>query len=446
MKGYRLSNKLSVSLNTSFIIIFCCFSTHNILGQCANLAPYQPAGWDNKMVLTTVAGTNTSASTFTNDQTIYIDWAVINNGTCNISQTFYTKLYLDGVLQNTYSTAGLNSNFYSYLIDLTIGPLSAGTHTFQLVFDANGNVSENNENDNTYTRIITVTSGLCANLTPYQPVGWDNKIVLSTVSGTNSSASTFYNNQTIYIDWAAVNNGTCNISQSFYTKLYLDGVLQNTYITGGLNSNYYASLTDLTIGPLSAGTHTFQIVVDANGDVSETNEGDNSYSRTITVTSGQCANLTAYQPPNWDNKMVLSTVSGTNTSASTFYNNQTIYIDWAVINNGTCNITQTFYTKLYLDGVLQNTYNTLGLNSNYYSYITDLTIGPLSVGSHTFQIFFDANGDVNEINEGDNSYSRTISISPAVCQSASVTTVFNGSKSINTELYQPNINRLKDGC
>src|SRR5436853_169815 len=96
-------------------ILLLWLSTYNIFGQCANLTPYQPVGWDNKIVLSTTTGTNTSASIFYNNQTIYIDWAEVNNGTCNISQTFYTKLYLDGVLQNTYSTPGLNSNFYASL-------------------------------------------------------------------------------------------------------------------------------------------------------------------------------------------------------------------------------------------------------------------------------------------------------------------------------------------
>ncbi len=166
------------------------------------------------------------------------------------------------------------------------------------------------------------------------------------------------------------------------------------------------------------------------------------------ASGGSCANLTPYQPSGWDNKIVLSTVSGTNTSASTFCDNQIIYIDWATENNGTCNISQTFYTDLYVDGLYQNTYTTNGLNTGFYASLSDLTIGPLAAGSHTFQIVVDANGDVSETNEGDNSYSRTITITScnSICNQASVTTAFNGARTIYTDLYQSNNYRLKDNC
>ena len=380
-----------------------------------NLTPYQPAGWDDRIVLSTVTGTNTSASTIYSNQTIYLDWAAINNGTLNITQTFYTKLYVDGTLKATYSTAGLNANYYASITDAVIGTLSAGTHTFKIVVDANYNVTETNESDNEYTRSKTITAAVCVNLTPYQPSGWDDKIVLSTVTGTNTTTTTIYDNQTIYLDWAVINNGTCNILQTFYYKLYVDGGLLTTYSSPGLNANSYAAITDATIGPLSAGSHTFKIVADANANVPETNESDNEYTRTKTITISVCPNLTPYQPSGWDDKIVLSTVTGTNTSATTIYDNQTIYLDWAVINSGTCNIPQTFYYKLYVDGGLLTTYSSPGLNANTYAAITDAAIGPLSAGSHTFKIVADANGNVTETNESDNEYTRTKIITVLVC-------------------------------
>lgn len=121
------------------------------------------------------------------------------------------------------------------------------------------------------------------NLTPYKPSGWDNKIVLSTVTGTHTSASTIYDNQTIYLDWAVINNGSSDITQTFYSKLYVDGVLQVTYTSSGLQANYYMYYYDQPIGPLSAGLHTFKIVVDANNNISESDENDNEDSITITI-------------------------------------------------------------------------------------------------------------------------------------------------------------------
>lgn len=203
------------------------------------------------------------------------------------------------------------------------------------------------------TEILRLKSGLAGvNLTPYQPGGWDNKIVLSTVTGTNTSAPMIFEVDNIYLDWAALNNGTDDISATFYIRLYVDGVSKAAWTKPGLIHNTYTWAVDYNLGKLSAGTHTAKIVVDSDGHVAETNETDNEYTRTFTVLPN--INLTPYQPSGWDNKVVLSTVTGTHTSASAIYNNQDIYIDWAVTNNGTAAAVQTFHTKLYVDGVLKN--------------------------------------------------------------------------------------------
>ena len=61
------------------------------------------------------------------------------------------------------------------------------------------------------------------NLTPYQPSGWSDKIVVSKVSGSTTDSSPLYTTDTLYVDWAAINNGTEATSVVFYTDLYLDG-------------------------------------------------------------------------------------------------------------------------------------------------------------------------------------------------------------------------------
>jgi hypothetical protein len=121
------------------------------------------------------------------------------------------------------------------------------------------------------------------NLTPYQPAGWDNKIVLSTVTGTNTSAPTIYSDQTIYLDWAVTNIGSVNITQNFNNFLLIDGVHEANWIIPGIKANNFIYKADVAIGPLSAGSHTFRINVDALNAITETNETDNNYSRTITI-------------------------------------------------------------------------------------------------------------------------------------------------------------------
>lgn len=88
------------------------------------------------------------------------------------------------------------------------------------------------------------------NLTPYQPSGWSDKIVVSNTTGINTDSS-LTSTDTLYMDWAIANNGSGATAAGFYIKLYVDG-----------------------------------IVVDTSGTIAESNEGDNEYTRTITVGEG----------------------------------------------------------------------------------------------------------------------------------------------------------------
>ncbi|HAB52147.1 MAG TPA: hypothetical protein DCE80_08270, partial [Ignavibacteriales bacterium] len=136
------------------------------------------------------------------------------------------------------------------------------------------------------------------NLTPHKPSGWSDKIVVSTTTGTNSDSSTIYTSDTVYVDWAVINNGSANINTTFYTKLYIDGSYKSSWYTSSLDVNYYTNFTDYSIGQLSAGAHTIKIVTDETGVISESNESDNEYSKTITVTAvaDSKPNLTPHKP------------------------------------------------------------------------------------------------------------------------------------------------------
>jgi subtilase family serine protease len=125
----------------------------------------------------------------------------------------------------------------------------------------------------------------CANVTPYTPVGWDDCIVISTVPGTNSAASTIYENQILYLDGALTNDGTCDISDSVFIRVYVDDELKANYYCLGLGFEYYVSITDINLGTVSAGSHNFRITGDEKGYIHETNENDNEIIRTITILS-----------------------------------------------------------------------------------------------------------------------------------------------------------------
>jgi Zn-dependent metalloprotease len=164
-------------------------------------------------------------------------------------------------------------------------------------------------------------------------------------------------------------------------------------------------------------------------------------------TNAQCVNFTKYQPPTWDNPIVVSAITGTNTSETAFYENQTLYIDIAIQNNGTCNATQAVTAYLFLDGVYKNTLNYSILNSGNWQPNLDFVIsGTLAVGNHTIQVDIDGSHSISESNESDNTFTRTFTVGQGACVSTPISTVFNGSRTFNTEHYTNTNFRIKDQC
>ena len=127
--------------------------------QCGtpNLTPHKPSGWSDKIVVSTNTGDHLDDSPLCDTDTLYIDFAVCNNGTATTAETYYDRLYVDGALKQTFSTSSpFEPGYYSYIDDYPIGTLFAGTHTIKLVVDYDDRISESDETDNEYTKTITV--------------------------------------------------------------------------------------------------------------------------------------------------------------------------------------------------------------------------------------------------------------------------------------------------
>jgi len=132
--------------------------------------------------------------------------------------------------------------------------------------------------------ILQKTTGTEPNLTPYQPSGWADKIVVSNHQGDNDDDSPLYSTDTLYIDWAVINNGAVATDDTFYTRLYVDGLLEATFSTPSpLEPTWYAYISDYSLGSLSAGSHTIKIVADYDDQITESDESDNEYQRTINI-------------------------------------------------------------------------------------------------------------------------------------------------------------------
>jgi hypothetical protein len=164
---------------------------------------------------------------------------------------------------------------------LAIGILSAGTLHAQ-------------DPSSPVMRIVPKAAATGPNLTPYKPSGWSDKIVVSTsdcsASQTCTDSPNIQATDLVYISKAIDNSGTatCPIMNRAY-NMYLDGViLSHGALTVPLPAHYWNSWGSSATGPLSVGTHTLMIQVDPDNEVAETDETDNSYTRTFVVgTCGQ---------------------------------------------------------------------------------------------------------------------------------------------------------------
>jgi len=129
-----------------------------------NLTPYKAPGWSDRIVVSNVVGANylqaVDASPLRPTDSLFVSFAVVNSGTTATPAGFKNRLYVDGVLNSTWSNVLLvpfpGSPSWGYGVDWPIGSLSAGTHTVEIVVDATNVVAESNESDNVYTKTITV--------------------------------------------------------------------------------------------------------------------------------------------------------------------------------------------------------------------------------------------------------------------------------------------------
>jgi subtilisin-like proprotein convertase family protein len=372
-----------------------------------SLKPYTPSGWDDIIVVSTVTGTRTDAPAFYANQTLYIDRAWENDGSVDAG-TFRTSLYIDDVEQR-YSEGSLPAGEGRMVSDTEWTFTTVGWHTLKIVVDNNDDVDEGpNEGDNEYERQIYVSpEPTYPNLKPYTPSGWDDIIVVSTVTGTRTDAPAFYANQTLYIDRAWENDGSVDAG-TFRTSLYIDDVEQR-YSEGSLPAGEGRMVSDTEWTFTTVGWHTLKIVVDNNDDVDEgPNEGDNEYERQVYVSPEPTyPNLKPYTPSGWDDIIVVSTVTGTRTDAPAFYANQTLYIDRAWENDGSVDAGIS-RTSLYIDDVEQR-YSEGSLPAGEGRMVSDTEWTFTTVGWHTLKIVVDNNDDIDEgPNEGDNEYERQI--------------------------------------
>ncbi len=148
-----------------------------VVGETAprpNLTSYHPPGWSAPIVVSKVQGTTTDSPGLSTTDTLYIDWAIQNEGQSSTPTTLYTQLYVDAVFQQAWQTPSpFGASHWASAMDFSVGPLASGDHTVKIVIDSSDVITESDETDNVYTRSFNVVSSLSSpsNLTAVNPNG-----------------------------------------------------------------------------------------------------------------------------------------------------------------------------------------------------------------------------------------------------------------------------------
>ena len=101
--------------------------------------------------------THTDSSLLISTDTLFVDWAVSNIGTGATEQRYSVKLLLDDKeVTSWFIEPPHTPNFYSFVEDLELHSLSAGTHILTLIADSTSEIAESNETDNVFTKKIRV--------------------------------------------------------------------------------------------------------------------------------------------------------------------------------------------------------------------------------------------------------------------------------------------------
>ncbi len=225
------------------------------LDSGSNLAPYRPGPWSDGIVVTTVKGTNIDSPTLLSSDSLYLDYAVKNNGNVATAATYKVALYVDGLLRRSENfqppqNPGAGLGVYDY----PLGKLLPGIHKIQVIADTDNVITETSEGDNEYTKCIEVRQGN-DNFASAQALsgnsgtlaaGWSN-VGMTKESGEPNHAGDA-GGHSVWYQWKAPHTGTATIDtfgSSFdtllavYTGSTVDGlteVASNDEYGGGSQS------------------------------------------------------------------------------------------------------------------------------------------------------------------------------------------------------------------
>lgn len=319
---------------------------------------------------------------------------VANNGNEDITTTSgYTYIYIDSTLKWTYKWSTLadqsflEAGEYSVLQPQTLND----THTVKTCVDPTNVVSESDEDDNCMETSVTGPASTTTTTT-------------DTTTTTTTTDTTYDTLPDLYIQNIFVNpKGTLSVrvrnrgytdvtTESGYTYIYIDGVLEWTYSWSTLaNTAFLKAHSASTIQPQTlTGEHTVKACVDPTNVVSESSDDNNC----LEVTVGNMELPDLYVNSLWVGR------DGT--------------LNVMIKNRSATDITATDgIIQIYVDGELEYSYNWSTLSNQRFLKAHKMSIIKplvLSSGSHTVKVVVDSSNVVAESSEDNNSFEAVVTV------------------------------------
>ena len=142
------------------------------LSNLPNITHYQPAGWSDRMVLSTVQGTTTDSTSFTTPDNVFLDFSILNQGATQTANPFYVQVKIDDGVKTTIRVdPPFAAGAVLHFLDEPLGKLTAGPHLITIHLDTTDAIQESDEsfNNNYYEKAVFVTGPITPNVTITSP-------------------------------------------------------------------------------------------------------------------------------------------------------------------------------------------------------------------------------------------------------------------------------------
>jgi C1A family cysteine protease len=254
------------------------FNTQSHVTQKTNLTPYQPSGWSDNIVITNTTGcgdTCQDSSFLSETDTLYVNWAVLNDSDVDINTPFNVDLYVDGVYMDSWLVDSLPAHYYEYVTDSSIGSLGSGPHDIKIVADSQNAIDEADETDNEYTKTILVEG----NISSGADLSSEYAYLMRSCKASWSGVSCKITGNVLILNVGDFDAPSTHTEVLLYNPLSGDVTLLQRINTPKLKAGYSRNLRVNTKLPPAVGFGSGQYIVilaDADGTIDEP-DWDNNF-------------------------------------------------------------------------------------------------------------------------------------------------------------------------